>query len=218
MSAADPAHDTTSIRNVFVATSAAPTIKERILKEVLERELCRNEISVADDSHNADWVIALTHQRETNQFGSTTSTVVIPGTFISAFSTSRPNVVSTAYVHVYLFSAADFRTSSALPVWEAQVSTHAEVFRVYQEIVLQPAISFMGRTTERRIRLDKSYLREATHSPECKTSRRVSGDEFVLVGKADAKNWRHCIEDSGFPPSGKLLCKGPIQTNRMHKR
>lgn len=159
-SALDPSYSPARSDPVWVTLSVKPTIRERQLVVVLKEELVRNGFVLADSEARAKWVLALSAERRTYDFGVTATTMAIPVSPTLALATTRStrNTVEQSTIFLYLFDANDFRAGKILSVWEGSASATENVYRIYITAMLKILLDVYGTNYERNTRLSKDYV------------------------------------------------------------
>jgi hypothetical protein len=164
-SAADPAYSPAKTDPIYVALPPEPTIQERQFEHILRSQLCRDGFRTVDSPLQASWLLGLTYERKSFQFGSSTYMTAYQGLVFQgkglvtgAEETTVPNVVSRATIYLTLLKPATDHNTKSLAVWEGSVSTDPHVLQVYKPIIFKPLLDQMGHDVEGDFRLSKSYL------------------------------------------------------------
>lgn len=157
--AVDPAYSPSKTDPIFLTLSNDPTIKERQLVMVLKEELCRNGFNVVASVDSSKWTLGLSYERETYQFGSTSSAIVIPGNIPRVLGSSKPNIVTDSRIYLYLFKSDSYKASHPVSVWEGIVSSNDSVFQAYRPVIFKNVLDVFGQNLESQVRLSKAYLR-----------------------------------------------------------
>jgi hypothetical protein len=171
-SVADPAYSPAKTDPIFVALPPDPSIEERQLAGILRAQLCRDGYKTVESPRDATWIMGLTYERRSIEFGSSTylnayQGLVFHGTGLvtGATETTVPNVVNRTSAYLTLLKPPPTPDAKSLSVWEGNVSTDSHVFQVYKPIIFKPLLEQIGHDAEGDFRLSKSYLSSLTPCP-----------------------------------------------------
>lgn len=165
---ADPRYQPTKLDSYVLLLSKSASIRERQLLPVLRDEMCRRGMTVVDSFDAAKWAIGVSAGSETYAIGSTSSAFAVPvaGGAVMVGS-SRNEIASQDYAHLYVFDAADAKDGDAMAIWEASVKAKPNVFRVYEPIIFRDVLDSIGSNFRRETRLDKEYLYSVRDGAGC---------------------------------------------------
>lgn len=165
-SAVDPEHAPVKSDPIWLTLSTKPTIRERQLFVVLKSELAKNGFNIVETADKSRWVLALTAERRTYDFGITSSTTVVrvAPNFATATTRSHRNVVERNTIFLYLFDMHDFTRGKVLSIWEGSVSASENVYRIYVTSMFKNLLDVFGKNYERSTRLSKDYVKEGLRS------------------------------------------------------
>lgn len=162
-SALDPAYRPQKIDPILVILPAKPTIRERQLVGDLKNELVRNGFNLVGAETDAKWLLALSAERRTYEYGINTTAVAI--TPKVAVASTEPRIIERSTIYLYLFDQTDFSNGKVLSVWEGSVSATERVYRVYKLAMIKNVLDVFGTNFERDTHLSRDYVMQSKVDP-----------------------------------------------------
>lgn len=155
-SALDPAYRPQKTDPVFVILPAKPSIRERQLVSDLKNELVKSGFNLVGAETDAKWLLALSAERRTYEYGINTTAVAI--TPKVAVASTEPKLIEKSTIYLYLFERTDFSNGKVLSVWEGTVSATEHVYRVYKLAMIKNVLDVFGTNFERNTHLSRDYV------------------------------------------------------------
>lgn len=162
-SALDPAYRPQKSDPIFVILPAKPTIRERQLVGDLKNELVRNGFNLVGAETDAKWLLSLSAERRTYEYGTNATAVAI--TPKVAVASTEPKIIERSTIYLYLFDRSDFSSGKVLSVWEGSVSATERVYRVYKLAIIKNVLDVFGTNFERDTHLSRDYAMQNKVDP-----------------------------------------------------